>query len=64
MQQLFGLAPTQTGIGNGDAMLKGHTFLPGLFAGVQVAFKHKAHDGLTAFPKLLQDFARDESWRV
>lgn len=29
-----GLVPTQTGIGNGDTVLKGHALLPGLFAGV------------------------------
>lgn len=32
MQQLFGFVPSQTGIGNGDTMLKGDALLPGLFA--------------------------------
>ncbi len=60
-QKAFGFTPTQTGIGNGDTMKEIHTFLPGLFAGIQVAFEHKAHDGLAAFPKLLQDFTGHQS---
>ena len=34
VQQLFGFTPAETGIGDGDAMLKGHPFFPGLLAGV------------------------------
>ena len=58
---MFGLVPAQTGIGNRDTMLKDDALLPGLFAGIKVAFEHEAHDGLTAFPKLLQDFASYKS---
>jgi len=58
---MFGFSPAEAGIGNGDAMKKVHTFFPRLFAGIQVAFEHKAHDGLTAFTELPQDLLGDES---
>ena len=61
MQQLFGFTPTQTGIRNGDAVKEIHTFLPGLFAGMQVAFEHEPHDGVAAFTELPQDLLGDES---
>lgn len=42
-------------------MLKGDALFPGLFAGIQVAFEHKAHNGLTAFTELPQDLLGNES---
>ena len=42
-------------------MLEGHTFFPHLFAGIQVAFEHEAHDGLAAFTKLPQDLMSDKA---
>ena len=59
MQQLFGLAPAQTGIGNGDAVKERNPFFPRLSAGIEVAFDHQAHDGLAAFAKLPQAIMRD-----
>lgn len=61
MQQLFGLAPAQAGISDGNAMLKSHAFPPRLFPGMQVAFEHEAHDGLATFTKLPQHFMGDET---
>ncbi len=58
---MFGFSPAKAGIGNGDTMLKGHTFLPGLFAGIQVAFEHQSHDGLAAFAELPQDLVSDHA---
>lgn len=38
-------------MGQGDALL------PGLFAGVEIAFEHQAHDGLATVAELAEDFA-------
>ena len=35
--------------------------LPGLFAGMKVAFEHEAHDGLAPLTELAKDFASDEA---
>ncbi len=56
-----GLFPAQTGIGNGDTMLKSYAFFPGLFAWIQVAFEHQSHDGLPTFTELPQNLLGDES---
>jgi hypothetical protein len=58
---MFGLAPAEAGIGNRDTMQEGHTFFPCLSAGVQVAFEHETHDGLTAFAELFKHFVGHES---
>lgn len=60
-EQLLGFVPAQAGIGNGDAMLKGHPFFPGLLAWVEIAFQHESHDGLTAFAELSQDLTSNNA---
>ncbi len=39
-EQSFGFFPAETGIGDGDAVGQRFPLLPGLFAGIQVAFEH------------------------
>ena len=59
-KQSFGFLPSEAGVGDGDAMGQGDTLLPGLFAWVEIAFEHQAHDGMAAFAELAEDFARDQ----
>ena len=42
-------------------MDKCHALFPGLFAGIEIAFKHQAHDRLAAFVELPEHFARDRA---
>ena len=52
VEQSFGFFPAETGIGDGDAVGQRFALLPGLFAGIEVAFEHQSHDGLAAFAEL------------
>lgn len=55
------LGPSEAGIGNGDTMLKGDPFFPGLLAGVEIAFEHQPHDCVAAFAELPQYFVSDHA---
>ena len=39
------------------------SLFPGLFAGIEVAFEHQAHDGVAAVAELAEDFTCDQPWR-
>lgn len=57
MEQARRFLPSETGIGDGDTMLKGHTFFPGLLARAEIAFQHESHDGLAAIAELTKHLA-------
>ena len=57
MEQRFGVAPGQTGIGDGHAVGQGLVRIPAL--PLQVTFQHEAHDGPPALLKLFEDVAGD-----
>ena len=61
IQEGFGLVPAEAGVGNGHTVGEGDAFFPGLFARVQIAFDHQAHDGLAAFMELLDHISGDEA---
>ena len=56
VQERCGVVPTETGVGDRDAVGKRHTLFPGLFARIEIAFKHETHDRLTPFAELPEHF--------
>src|SRR6185437_546480 len=42
-------------------MKEGYIFFPCLSAGIEVAFEHEPHDGLTAFTELPQNLMSDQA---
>jgi len=44
IQECSGIVPTQAGVGNGNAVRECDALFPGLFAGIEIAFQHQAHD--------------------
>ena len=59
--QPFGLVPAETGVGDGDAMCQGDALFPRLFAGIEVALEHEAHDRLAAFAELPEHLACNQA---
>lgn len=57
VEQLFGVAPGETGIGDRHAVRQSSVRIPVLPAAFQVTFQHETHDGAPAPLELFQDVA-------